>query len=113
MERLSSSPARPPALAPRRLGGRGLYRDLDVTREDQWISVVDGIMALRGRLDVLGNNAGIGITANIENATIEDFRRKQAVNIEGGLFGCKHAVRVMKGRGVGLNINVSSIPALF
>lgn len=94
------------------LGERGLFRELDVTREDQWISVIDGVMALRGRLDVLVNNAGIGITGTIEDATIEDFRRSHAVNVEGVFFGCKHAVRVMKARREGSIINLSSMAAL-
>jgi 3(or 17)beta-hydroxysteroid dehydrogenase len=96
----------------RALRHRSLYRELDVTREDDWIRVIDGVIALKGRLDVLVNNAGIGVPASIEDATIEDLRRTQAVNVEGVFFGCKHAVRVMKGRGGGSIINVSSVAAL-
>src|SRR5262249_4990758 len=77
----------------------------------QWIRVLDGLVALRGKLDVLVNNAGIGVSGNIEEATVEDLRRTSAVNVEGVFFGCKHAVRVMKGRGGGSIINVSSAAA--
>ena len=96
----------------RGLRERSLYRQLDVTREDDWVRVVDGVVALKGRLDVLVNNAGIGVPASIEDATIEDLRRTYAVNVEGVFLGCKHAVRVMKGRGGGSIINVSSAAAL-
>jgi 3(or 17)beta-hydroxysteroid dehydrogenase len=94
------------------LGDRGLFRELDVTKEATWIAIIDEVIATRGRLDALVNNAGIGRGGSIEDATLEDWRLTHAVNVEGVFFGCKHAVRVMKGRGGGAIVNVSSIAAL-
>jgi 3(or 17)beta-hydroxysteroid dehydrogenase len=94
------------------LGDRGLFRELNVTEETAWIAVIDEVIAARGRLDGLVNNAGIGRSGSIEEATLEDWRLTHAVNVEGVFFGCKHAVRVMKERGGGSIVNVSSIAAL-
>jgi 3(or 17)beta-hydroxysteroid dehydrogenase len=94
------------------LGDRGLFRELNVTEEAAWIAVIDEVIAARGRLDGLVNNAGIGRSGSIEEATLEDWRLTHAVNVEGVFFGCKHAVRVMKERGGGSIVNVSSIAAL-
>ena len=41
-------------------GGKGEYRHLDVTQEDEWRSLVDDVEAKYGRIDVLCNIAGIG-----------------------------------------------------
>lgn len=94
------------------LGERGLFRALDVTEEAAWIAVIDEVIETRGRLDALVNNAGIARGGSIEDSTIEDWRLMHAVNTEGVFFGCKHAVRVMKGRGGGAIVNVSSIAGL-
>jgi 3(or 17)beta-hydroxysteroid dehydrogenase len=94
------------------LGDRGLFRELDVTKEASWIAVIDEVIETRGRLDALVNNAGVGRGGSIEEATLEEWRFVHAVNVEGVFFGCKHAVRVMKERGGGSIVNVSSIAAL-
>lgn len=94
----------------RELGAR--FRQLDVTDEASWIAVIDAVVEEHGRLDGLVNNAGIGVPGSIEDTTIEAFRFVHQVNVEGVFFGCKHAVRVMKGRGGGSIVNVSSVAGI-
>ena len=60
---------------------------------------------------MLVNNAGIAIPANVEEETLEGWRRTQAVNMEGVFLGCQAAVRVMKEKG-GSIINISSIEGI-
>ena len=55
----------------------------DVTDEARWREVVDAVVAAFGRLDILVNSAGIALKGNIETATLADFRRTEAVNVEG------------------------------
>ena len=81
----------------------------DVTDEARWREVVDSVIAAFGRLDVLVNSAGIGLKGNIETATLDDFRRTEAVNVEGTFLGCREAIRVMKGKGGGSIVNLSSV----
>jgi NAD(P)-dependent dehydrogenase (short-subunit alcohol dehydrogenase family) len=83
----------------------------DVTDEARWREVVDETISRFGGLDVLVNNAGIALIGNIEKATLEDWRRTQAVNSESVFLGCREAVRVMKGRG-GSIVNISSVAGL-
>jgi 3(or 17)beta-hydroxysteroid dehydrogenase len=83
----------------------------DVTSEARWREVIDAVLARYGQLDVLVNNAGVAIIGNIENTTLADWRKKQAVNSESVFLGCREAVRAMKGRG-GSIVNISSVAGL-
>ena len=94
------------------LGNRGKFHLLDVTREDQWIAVTDAAAAEFGRLDVLVNSAGVALLRDIEATTLEEWRALMAVNLDGTFLGCKHAVRVMKERGGGSIVNMSSVAGL-
>ncbi len=69
------------------LAGLGPDADLvlaqDVTDEARWREVVAAVVAAFGRLDILVNSAGIGVLGNIETATLADWRKVNAVNVEG------------------------------
>jgi len=60
---------------------------------------------------VLVNAAGIVLNADIEDTSLEDFRRVHAVNVEGVFLGCRVAIALMKARG-GVIVNLSSIAGL-
>jgi 3(or 17)beta-hydroxysteroid dehydrogenase len=94
--------------------GEGVARELgatfaalDVTDPAAWERVIGAL----DRLDVLVNAAGVGIAANIETATLADWRFTNAVNSEGVFLGCQAAIRVMKATG-GSIINLSSVAGL-
>jgi 3(or 17)beta-hydroxysteroid dehydrogenase len=84
----------------------------DVSEESSWPALVDHVMERHGRLDVLVNNAGIAIIANLVRTTTEIWRRTLAVHLDGTFFGCRAAVPVMKQGGGGSIINMSSTAAL-
>ena len=46
---------------------------------------------------------------NIEKATLADWRKVNAVNVEGTFLGCREAVRAMKETGGGSIVNLSSV----
>ena len=81
----------------------------DVTDEARWREVVDAVVAAFGRLDILVNSAGIGVLGNIETTTLADWRKVNAVNVEGTFLGCREAVRAMKETGGGSIVNLSSV----
>lgn len=54
-----------------------------------------------GRLDVLVNNAGIAVVADIEHTTTEIWRRTLAVHLDGTFFGCRAALALMAAGGGG------------
>ncbi|HZR60088.1 MAG TPA: glucose 1-dehydrogenase [Xanthobacteraceae bacterium] len=94
------------------LGNGASFHLLDVTREDDWIAVTDAVVAEFGRLDVLVNSAGVALLRDIETTTLDEWRALMAVNLDGTFLGCKHAVRVMKERGGGSIVNMSSVAGL-
>ena len=57
------------------------------------------------------NNAGISIPGTVEDTTVVDWRKTQAVNMESVFLGCRAAVKVMKEKG-GSIINISSIEGI-
>jgi 3(or 17)beta-hydroxysteroid dehydrogenase len=88
------------------------FFELDVTREEQWIAVTDKVAAEFGRIDILVNGAGVVLLKDIEATTLDEWRSLMAVNLDGTFLGCKHGIRVMKRRGGGSIINVSSVAGL-
>ena len=93
-------------------GGRVLYLHQDTTDEDQWISVIAEIRKRLGRLDILVNNAGIAIGGPITDYSLADWRKQQAVNVEGVFLGIKHSLPLMRECGGGSIINMSSVAGM-
>jgi NAD(P)-dependent dehydrogenase (short-subunit alcohol dehydrogenase family) len=82
----------------------------DVADEAQVEALVERATRHFGRLDVLVNNAGVGMVARFDEMPLDDFRRLMAINFWGAVYGCKAAVPRMKRQDTGgVIINVSSI----
>lgn len=62
-----------------------------------------------GGVDILVNNAGIGIFAPVESMSVEDFRAVLETNVFGVFYCCHEAIPLMKQRGGGYIINISSL----
>lgn len=62
-----------------------------------------------GGLDVLVNNAGIGLFQTVEEMSPEDFRSVIETNLFGVFYCCHEAIPIMKQRGGGHIINMSSL----
>lgn len=93
-------------------GGKASYLHHDVTSEQAWIDVVAAVKAKHGRLDVLVNNAGIGLSGSVLDMSLADFQRQTAVNLDGVFLGTKHSVPLMRQNGGGSIINMSSVAGL-
>jgi 3(or 17)beta-hydroxysteroid dehydrogenase len=88
------------------------FHRLDVTSETDWLTVADAVVRDHGRLDILVNSAGVVLFKDIEQTTLDEWRALMAVNLDGTFLGCKQAVRVMKDRGGGSIVNMSSVAGL-
>lgn len=62
-----------------------------------------------GGVDILVNNAGIGMFATVEEMPPEDFRAVLETNLFGVYYCCHEAIPLMKQRGGGYIINISSL----
>lgn len=85
---------------------------LDVSSEEQWISVMAEIETRFGRLDVLVNNAGVVLNADVEDTSLEKFRWVNSIMTDGVFLGMKHAIPLMNKGDGGSIINMSSVGAL-
>jgi 3alpha(or 20beta)-hydroxysteroid dehydrogenase len=88
------------------------YIHHDVTSEADWAAAVALTLEAFGRLDVLVNNAGISISAPIEDMPLADFKRVLEVNAVGCWLGMKSVIAPMKQAGGGSIVNISSVEGI-
>jgi NAD(P)-dependent dehydrogenase (short-subunit alcohol dehydrogenase family) len=81
----------------------------DVRDEAQVRSFFANTVSALGGLDVLINNAGIGIFAPVEATSGDDFRAVIETNLCGVFYCCHEAIPLMKQRGGGYIVNISSL----
>jgi 3-oxoacyl-[acyl-carrier protein] reductase len=81
----------------------------DVRNPAQIKSLFEHTAAEFGGVDILINNAGIGIFASVEEMAPEDFRAILETNLFGVFYSCHEVIPLMKQRGGGYIINISSL----
>jgi len=96
----------------RQLGERTLFVQVDVGDETQVISLISQTLARFGSIDILVNNAGIFPTSFTLEMDLAFWERVHATNLRGTFLCCREAARVMKGKGGGVIINITSLDAL-
>jgi NAD(P)-dependent dehydrogenase (short-subunit alcohol dehydrogenase family) len=88
----------------------GLFYKLDVSSEQDW----ESLATQHPQMDIVVNNAGItGFEDNPgphdpEHATLSEWQRIHAVNLDGTFLGCRYAIRAMRPKRAGSIINISS-----
>ena len=94
----------------RQLGGNCIFRQTDVTVEDQMQALIGLAVGTFGKIDCLFNNAGgPAQTGGIEGLEVERFDAAMATLVRSVMLGMKHAAPHMKKQGSGSIINNGSI----
>lgn len=88
------------------------FHPLDVTSEESWKQVVEQSVAAHGGIDILINAAGIEgdvINGTPETTSLAEWRKVMAVNLDGTFLGCREVLPVMRRKGRGSIVNLSSV----
>ncbi|MBA3329057.1 MAG: SDR family NAD(P)-dependent oxidoreductase [Solirubrobacterales bacterium] len=90
-------------------GGTAVAIEADIGEEASARAFVEGAHERLGGLDVLVNNAGVMLLGAVEAADTEHWRRMIDVNCLGLLYCCHAALPIMRERGGGHIVNLSSV----
>ncbi len=89
------------------IGGTAL--EMDVTNQEHIDKAINQIISEQGRVDVLVNNAGLGVYGAIEDVSMEDIYYQYDVNLFGLARVTKAVLPYMRETESGLIINISSV----
>jgi NAD(P)-dependent dehydrogenase (short-subunit alcohol dehydrogenase family) len=93
-----------------KLGANCIFRQTDVTQEDQMQALIGQAVETFGRIDCLFNNAGgPAQTGGIEGLDVAQFDAAMATLLRRVMLGMKHAAPHMRRQGSGSIINNGSI----
>lgn len=84
-------------------------RDLDVTSDESVAALVEGVITDFGRIDVLVNNAGMGLAGATEENSIAQQQKLFDINVFGVIRMTRAVLPHMRAQGSGRIINISSI----
>jgi NAD(P)-dependent dehydrogenase (short-subunit alcohol dehydrogenase family) len=91
------------------IGSAASFIELDVAKEGEWEALATAVRSKHGRLDVLVNNAGVGLGGSVEDCTNDAWNTTLAINVTGVFLGCRTMMPLLKKSTGGSIINVSSI----
>ncbi len=90
--------------------GEAYGKVCDVRDEEQVKRLLESCESRLGGIDVLVNNAGVGIMRKtVAEITPDEFRQTIETNLFGTYYACHHAIPMLKSRGGGYIINISSL----
>ncbi len=90
------------------VGGRPAFYECDVSDPDAVQELAQQVEAECGPVDVLVNNAGVGLVGTFLDATLADWDWLRGVNLDGVAYGCHAFGKGMVERGRGHVVNVAS-----
>jgi 3-oxoacyl-[acyl-carrier protein] reductase len=93
----------------RAAGGTARAAHVDITDPERVEALVQDTLAHFDRLDVLVNNAGVGLNKPFLDTTLDEWNRQLRVNLTGTFLCAQAAARVMVEQGGGRIVNIASI----
>lgn len=92
-----------------RAGGRAFFCAADVSQAMDAERMIAAAVERYGRIDILCNNAGIGVAAVCHETSETDWDRTMAIDLKGVFLGSKYAIPHMLAQGSGVICNTSSV----
>jgi len=90
--------------------GEAAGESCDVRSEDQVRQMIEQATRVFGGVDILVNSAGVGFNGTtVEETSGDIFRQTLETNLFGMFYACHYAIPLMKQRGGGYIINISSL----
>jgi NAD(P)-dependent dehydrogenase (short-subunit alcohol dehydrogenase family) len=90
-------------------GGEARAYALDITDYDAYGKAVQDVIAWKGKIDTLVNNAAIALYGTILTDTLENWRKTMSVNLEAVYMGSKLVAPHMVEKQYGRIISIASI----
>jgi len=106
---LTARAAESAAGAARAVGARVRGVACDVRSYEAVRSLFQDVAGREGGVDVLVNNAGIGVFSPLADLSPDDWRAVIETNLNGVYYCCHEAIPLMKKRGGGYIFNISSL----
>lgn len=95
-----------------RIGGGAAAFAADVSSDQQVAAAVAAATDAFGGLDIVVNNAGVGVPGTVVDTDLDAYERVMAINVRGTFLGMRHGVPALRASGGGAIVNLSSIAAL-
>ncbi len=99
-------------LLAKELGDSAWFVRHDVSDEESWTALVDGVADRFGPVSVLVNNAGILRFGDIDKTSVADYELVFRINQLGCFLGMRAVIPAMKAQGGGSIVNASSVEGL-
>ena len=84
-------------------------KDADVRSSTEVAELFAWLDGEAGGLDVVVNNAGIGIFRSTADLTVEEWQKTLETNISGVFYCCREALERLRNRGGGYIVNIGSL----
>jgi NAD(P)-dependent dehydrogenase (short-subunit alcohol dehydrogenase family) len=91
------------------LGGDAIFVPCDISSEAEVQAMVQATLDAYGQIDVLVNNAGVGIYKSVVEATSDDWDRCLNIDLKGVFLCSKYVIPHMQTIGKGAIVNISSV----
>jgi NAD(P)-dependent dehydrogenase (short-subunit alcohol dehydrogenase family) len=85
---------------------------LDVASDDSVSRCVEALLAAEGRIDVLVNNAGVGLCGSVEDTALDEIRWQMETNFFGAVRMMRAVLPQMRVQRAGRLITISSLGGL-
>ena len=90
-------------------GGKAVFLQADVSKEDDVKRMLEGALYAFSKLNILFNNAGIVKQGRVEDSSVEDWELQIGTTLTSVFLGCKFAMPIFRLFGGGVIINMASV----